>query len=91
MAANSDCADCAPTPNAFVSSEPDSVLAVSVQPTKPHDPMDPTTFVPPGPSAPAVTIEFCDRVRICLIIVNMQKLEFLLFSVPVPLVSFASP
>ncbi|EIM88237.1 uncharacterized protein STEHIDRAFT_77080 [Stereum hirsutum FP-91666 SS1] len=25
--------------------------------------MDPTTFVPPGPSAPAITIEFCDRCR----------------------------
>ncbi|KAI0751384.1 hypothetical protein C8Q80DRAFT_1098709 [Daedaleopsis nitida] len=32
--------------------------------TNAHNPLDPTTFVPPSPSVtPSITIEFCDRVH----------------------------
>jgi hypothetical protein len=44
---------------------PAAVTATShADASRPHDPLDPATFVPPLPgSPPAITIEFCDRVR----------------------------
>lgn len=36
-----------------------------VEQPKIHNPLDPSTFVPPlHPVVPSVTVEFCDRVRI---------------------------
>lgn len=54
MADSGTCVDCHP--------QPPGISVVESQ-VKQHDPLDPTTFVPPSPlPGPSVIVEFCDRV-----------------------------
>ncbi|OBZ76658.1 hypothetical protein A0H81_03550 [Grifola frondosa] len=56
MADPGSCVDCLPD-SQTESYEPQV-------PAKPHDPLDPSTFIPPSPlPTPSITIEFCDRCR----------------------------
>ncbi|KAI0723350.1 Rdx family-domain-containing protein [Earliella scabrosa] len=57
MADPQACADCLPNDHHESSQPAQSITAV-------HNPLDPTTFVPPSASiCPSITIEFCDRCR----------------------------
>ncbi|THH14964.1 hypothetical protein EW146_g5443 [Bondarzewia mesenterica] len=54
------CVDCVPTQESSIVDTQSSKNITQ----RTHDPLDPTTFVPPSPdSAPRVFIEFCDRCR----------------------------
>ena len=58
MAEAEACVDCKPSDSGPA---PAAASATSQQ----HNPLDPSTFVPPSPSiTPSITIEFCDRVRV---------------------------
>lgn len=57
MAEGATCEDCVPSVEG-------QTLQSKVPSSKPQDPLDASTFVPPSPlPSPSVTIEFCDRVR----------------------------
>ncbi|RPD61904.1 hypothetical protein L226DRAFT_613260 [Lentinus tigrinus ALCF2SS1-7] len=59
MAEAEICVDCKPE-NAIGGPTPEATSATPQQ----HDPLDPSTFVPPSSSiTPSITIEFCDRCR----------------------------
>ncbi|CAE7053470.1 unnamed protein product [Rhizoctonia solani] len=58
MADSCETGQCPPAPVYHAPAE------VKIAQEKPHDPLDPTTFVAPGfSSSPGIVIEFCDRCR----------------------------